>query len=416
MQDLTRVEYQIQIDGFTKRFAAIEAAANDILKPFLVLDNPTCIFQTALNNQVSGEELEDLRMELSAFKASNQESTERLASAECENANLKKTVEMLVSENGELKSKSTTMSSDLTGSSNLYNQRLSCWLTSFRIIKLQEQVKQADEVHEQLRMEKDEQVSKLSHQIGLQEGMIENMAQEVDVLSVTLDQSRQQTLELQQEISRLKLATSSPSGASNQEIVLLQEQLDAGEKQALKKEHQHGESINDLMEQLAKIGAELEQRSDYFDVKKKYQALLISEFSEADETNQSLEMMLQGKCKRLETEIVKLRQQHSKTSKSNEIMMMELKKANDSLQTLEQSVEQYEQMAKSPSMSPEQSAVLDDNSSVHGGNAHSDDIITILTNQRERFKRRNAELEQVSHKLPRVGLFLIERARDESGK
>lgn len=248
-------------------------------------------------------------------------------------------------------------------------------------------------------MEKDDQVSKLSHQIGLQEGMLENMTQEVDVLSVTLDQSRQQTLELQQEVSRLKLATSSPSGTVNQEIVVLQEQLDAEKKQALKRENQHGESVKDLLERLAKLGAELEQRSDYFELKKKYQALLISEFGEEDESSQSLEMMLQGKCKRLETEIVKLRQQHTETIKSNEAMMIELKKARESLQALEQSVEQYEQMEKSPSISPDQSAVLDENSSVQGGNAHSDDIITILTNQRERFKRRNAELEQVFNKL-----------------
>lgn len=72
-------------------------------------------------------------------------------------------------------------------------------------------------MHEQLKAEKDDQILKLSHQIGLQEGMLESMAQEVDVLSATLDQSRQQALELQQEISRLKLAASSPSMTSNQE-------------------------------------------------------------------------------------------------------------------------------------------------------------------------------------------------------
>lgn len=175
----------------------------------------------------------------------------------------------------------------------------------------------------------------------------------------------------------------------------MQEELDAEKKQAFKREQQHGEAIKDLMEQLAKLNAELEQRSDYLEIKNKYAALLVSEFGEADESNQSLEMILQGKCKRLETEIVKLRQQYSEASNSKSALEAELIKTKASLQSLEQSVEQYEQMARSPSMSPDQSAVFDDNSSVHGGQIHSDDIITILTNQRERFKRRNAELEQV---------------------
>lgn len=113
------VEYQTQIDGFTKRFAAVESAANDILKPFLVLDNPTSIFQMALNNQIAGEELEELKQELSRLKANNKESIEKLAALENENANLKRSNELLNAENVEFKTQTNALHSDLAGASSL---------------------------------------------------------------------------------------------------------------------------------------------------------------------------------------------------------------------------------------------------------------------------------------------------------
>lgn len=60
-------------------------------------------------------------MELSTVTERYQESTERLVALDAENTNLKRTVEMLGSENAELKSKSSTLYSDLAGSSSLYN-------------------------------------------------------------------------------------------------------------------------------------------------------------------------------------------------------------------------------------------------------------------------------------------------------
>lgn len=246
-----------------------------------------------------------------------------------------------------------------------------------------------------MRTENDGQISRLIDQIAIQEGMMENMTKEVDILSVTLDQSRQQAIELQQEISRLQFAASSLKTNSGPEVAQLKEQLKIEKQQALKQEQVHMDAIKKLMDQLSELSAELEKRSDYSELKQKYAAFLCSEFGDEDDASHSLEMMLQGKCKRLETEIVKLRQQHSDVDKRNAFLDAEIQKTRTTIQTLEQSIEQYEQMARSPSMSPEQSAVLDDNSSVRGSQVHSDDIITILTNQRERFKRRNNELERV---------------------
>jgi chromosome segregation ATPase len=85
----------------------------------LLLDSPTALLQTALQNQNSADELERLKQELTKLKIEAQEAIQKLTMSETANSELKKSVETLKSENAELKSQATILNSDITGSSNL---------------------------------------------------------------------------------------------------------------------------------------------------------------------------------------------------------------------------------------------------------------------------------------------------------
>lgn len=105
--------------------------------------------------------------------------------------------------------------------------------------------------------------------------------------------------------------------------------------------------------------------------------------------------MFSAKCKVLENEIVSLRLELERLTKSEHVCKQEISEYSEKMTTLESTIRQYESIIKS--QMNQTSASMDASSILSGEDVvNSDAIITVLSNQRERFKKKNLELEEVT--------------------
>lgn len=213
----------------------------------------------------------------------------------------------------------------------------------------------------------------------------DNLRGELEVLSGYLEESRQQCLDLQQESSKLKLT----QPADQLKVTHMQE------IEGLKREHesQLGQltfSLQSMQKEMAKQQELLEYQRDYEEIKRKYEVFIKEQFDGTEDLNLSVEELLGRKNKTLERELVCLRLELEGLGKERNYLAQEKDTLTQTIVTMDSTIKQYESMADPQIASPDQS--LDDTRSMEGSSAQ--EIITILTNQRERLKRKNEDLEQ----------------------
>lgn len=114
------VEYQAQIDAYKTAFSALEGNLNEILKPLIVLDDPSASLLQASSAQAELEQLKGAQNEAEKKSAQLTASTEELERLRSDNEKLKQAVERSTTEKGQNLTELEAMKSDLASATNLY--------------------------------------------------------------------------------------------------------------------------------------------------------------------------------------------------------------------------------------------------------------------------------------------------------
>jgi hypothetical protein len=227
-----------------------------------------------------------------------------------------------------------------------------------------------------------------SQQMHMKDVAIQNLQHEVEIISASLEQVRLHNLSLQKENTQANLATD--TDLVHQDQAMLKQEL-------LEKEAAHKQTLKDMHSQISLLSEELERRKDYDEMQRKLMALCQKDHQLPDESC-ALESALVDKNRRLESELVKVRQELSDFVQAKASLTAELACKQIELDELGATVQQYEKKAQEPCQSFDKK--LGDPSQVQNdAHLHSDDVIVVLTNQRERFKKRNQDLELVIYLL-----------------
>lgn len=204
---------------------------------------------------------------------------------------------------------------------------------------------------------------------------IETLQSELEILGASLEQSRQQSLELQQSVTHLKLQISAGLGQANphQERVAVL----TAEKEQLEQHHQQ-----DLQQHLARISqlaALAEAHKDYDGIQ-----LELARLKETASGDRRAAEEQTATVKMLESEVVRLRLESDRSLGLIAQLRSALADGQARHGVLERTVETYEQMASLP---------VKDGSQQSLDESRSEDVIFVLTNQRERLRGRVKELE-----------------------
>lgn len=116
------VEYQAQIDAYKTAFSALEGNLNEILKPLIVLDDPSASLLQASSAQAELEQLKGAQNEAEKKSAQLTASTEELERLRSDNEKLKQAVERSTTEKGQNLTELEAMKSDLASATNLYEK------------------------------------------------------------------------------------------------------------------------------------------------------------------------------------------------------------------------------------------------------------------------------------------------------
>ncbi|PJF18824.1 Protein CASP [Paramicrosporidium saccamoebae] len=225
---------------------------------------------------------------------------------------------------------------------------------------------------------------------------------EMDVINLNLEGYRRQLTELQRENEMLRAEVE-----SNKSIL---PEVDMDRMRALE------EDVSDLQKKLAEDQAstknimlkkdqELEatkKRLEAFkDVEKSLTELRTMKAAEFPDLydpskDQTLEAILQQKNKRLESDLVNMRNQHRELQGQIKTITGNLEEIQKKKSEMERIITRYEESAAIAAM-PSDSVSVRSMSTDHASMPANDSIMTVLTNQRDRLKKQNQDLEGVVH-------------------
>jgi len=214
---------------------------------------------------------------------------------------------------------------------------------------------------------------------------LESLQNEFEIISASLAQLRLQNLGLHEDISMkdLTLSQRNLDNRDKHEIAQLRIKIASMDEHLAATVEQYSREIKGL-------SVDIDSKRDYEKVKSRLAAFLQSDLG-ISESDSAEEAMIK-KIRKLESELVNVRLEQSKISQANFDLNHQISNKQVTIEELQATLNQYEKLAQSLSnFSPDQS--MDDAASITHFN--SDDIITVLTNQRERLKKRNNDLEMV---------------------
>ncbi len=222
--------------------------------------------------------------------------------------------------------------------------------------------------------------NKYESQLGSERSQVQSLTTEIEFLNESLQQVRGRYFELQQE----KAAKDNSS--------VLEHQLETLNIQ-LKKSDTEIISLNNKINELEQTGNDLERKlstqSDYNEMKLKLKVLMKAEFELTEDAD--LQTIIPDKMRQLENKIVGLRKEISELTSEKASLVKQLSETMVNLKAVESTVQQFEKFVSSSSDSSlNQSTIMEGN---------SDDIIAIVSNQRDRYRRKVQDLEVIVQRL-----------------
>lgn len=221
---------------------------------------------------------------------------------------------------------------------------------------------------------------------------IETLQNEMKILSATIEQERMNNLGMERECSQLKIALESQTSLEALKRKHEQEMHDLEAKSNLRIQELQNE-INFYKDQITQLESKWTSVQDYAAIKEELLQLKQQHFNlDADMATLPLSNLNEQAIKKLEAELVALRLQLQSLQSQNEALEIEVGSERQRSSELESAVNNYEKLIQSSSL--EDSAILDDSSPTATQTSFKhDDVITVLSNQRDRLKKRNQELE-----------------------
>ncbi|KAI9141172.1 CASP C terminal-domain-containing protein [Paraphysoderma sedebokerense] len=430
--------YQNEIDSLTKRSKFSETAFLDVFKSVSEAPDPAPLLSHALDqsSQVN---------ELSSIEKQNKELRNEIE-------NLNEQIQNLRIQEGQSAKLQSKLTHYETKMEELIRDKLAARETEIkaeyeeksRIFKDREHTleRQLDQAKQQLQLylstHEDVQAKLIDHSQKYSQEVAAKLA-ELEFVTSDLEKANRRINQLERELhlsrsenESIKLVEKeSGQGASQlleleqrctrqeMEITKLHNELDIQRNLLSQKSSLAGETVDSIQNELnqkteenEKLRTALEQRSDYEQIRKELQILKFVEFADMPESTDSvpLERLLLSKNKKLENELTALKVEHSRltelhnsltsaTQANSEIIQKQktlIAKLEDDLiklgQVRAQNGSMSGQLWANDIKSPEpESPNLTSDSSVSGSDSS---MVKILTGQRDRFKSRNAELEE----------------------
>lgn len=240
------------------------------------------------------------------------------------------------------------------------------------------------------------------------DGTIGSLQSELEIMTASLTQERMKHLELEQELSRLRLKTSNEKPIEDL-ILKHKAELNQMEESWKHKLETKDIELTSLKKEQENIRERLEEISDYHLIKQELEDLKREHFGglSGEDAALSTTALQASQIKKLESQLVSLRLQLDKSDQASKTLTEKLEVAWNRVKELELTVEKYENLIQSPNASTEHMEIK------------GDDVITVLSNQRDRYKKRNLELESQVEGLQRQldsTSMEMSKVRSESSK
>ncbi|KAL1934315.1 hypothetical protein VTP01DRAFT_6497 [Rhizomucor pusillus] len=458
--------YQAEIDNITKRTKFAENAFLTLYKVLADAPDPAPLFEAAIDqsakafdNDTLKTENETLRLELEEM----QKQVKYLQAVEQTNCDLKQRITKLEAAAEEKKQDELVKrEQELT---QQYNEKIRNYKE--REHELQTQLNQAlDQLTQLQHTHDDTQALLISHNKKYDEQVVGKLA-ELDIVAMELERANSRIVELERRNEDLKqeLESAAKQPAENTKSEAEQQQQDATISKLMKDvdtykdllqktESRLSKKIKDLSSQNKSLTEEkdnltikLQELSDYDEIKRELEIMKYVEFSTGDDDdkfdaqnvlnrdeklNDSLEVKLMEKNKRLENDYTQLKVSFSALEndlQSKAALYEELKTKNTQLAELVQRLEEDllrlgqktsngtldEELTRTPSSTnlasgaggsssprtPDYGSprVSLDASSIAPAAKEDKSILPIVINQRDRFRQRNGELEEQLRKI-----------------
>lgn len=223
---------------------------------------------------------------------------------------------------------------------------------------------------------------------------------ELDVVNMNSETSRRQIMELQRENELLRAEVESIQSTlpilDTRRIKELEEDIMDIQAKLEEEQCKNQTIIKKKDEEIALHLSKLESLCEMEKFLQELRALKAAEFPETYDPlkDQSLELLLQQKNKKLEGDLVQMRNNVRELQNQLKQMTIELENTHQKSMEMEKVITRYEESAAIATMPGETDSI----SSTIGndyGKVLNEPIITVLTNQRDRLKRQNQELEDV---------------------
>ncbi|KAG1162108.1 hypothetical protein G6F37_002450 [Rhizopus arrhizus] len=433
--------YQTEIDNITKRTKYSENSFLSVYKLLADAPDPAPLFEAAIDQSTKIVDISVLQNENTILKEQLDKANKQLASLEKTNSELAKkssSLESLLNE----KKDPNTIEQEIR---DQYNDRIRQYKE--REYDLQKQLNQALDQLTQLKQSHDDtQAQLINHsqkygKIFYYEEVAGKLA-ELDIVIIDLERANTKIIQLEKIISDLKennsksLEITVESQSENEaEISRLIKDVEAYRDILQKTEARLSKKIKELTANIAKLDEENDQLKrklknfdDYDEIKRELQIMKACyvEFSTGEEefnanevlnkevTKDRLEVQLMEKNKKLETEYTQIKVSYADIKKENEGNLKLIEELNTKITEKTKLIQRLEEDLLRLGQKTDQADVLSRNSSTSNlatmPNEHTPrqsmesiredkSILPIVMSQRDRFRQKNAELEDRARSL-----------------
>ncbi|KAI9480350.1 MAG: CASP C terminal-domain-containing protein [Benjaminiella poitrasii] len=440
--------YQSEIDNITKRTKFAENAFLTAYKLLADAPDPVPLFEAAVDQSAHTIDNTALQNENSYLKEQLEKanaSIKRLEATEKINVELVQKVSSLEALLAEKKSKDTSAIEQEM--KDQYNDKIRQYKE--REYDLQKQLNQAlDQLTELRQSHNDTQAQLIGHDQKYDEEVVGKLA-ELDIVTMDLERTNGRLIQLEKHIEDLKeenakLSETQDANERNEtmqhdaemtrlikDVETYKDMLQKTETRLTKKTKELTSEIHSLSEERDSLKKKLKSFEDYDEIKRELQIMKYVEFStgeddfhaddvlkKGDDIENTLEVQLMEKNKKLENEYTQikvsfanLQKEHDEKTKQVELLDQSLNEKTSLVQRLEEDLLRLGQKTSDQ-------AILE---AINGGsnsrsipgtpdgtaapqlgelNGKEDkSILPIVMSQRDRFRQRNAELEQQTRTL-----------------